>query len=213
MTPTNAAMSASQRLQLSGFIVALLLVVVAVYYLTAERIADARLDSQRAVLAEVFPAALHDNDLLASAITLDNNYVQLELLQLSKPRIAYRATLGARPAGVILPLEAPDGYGGVIVMHVGIKVDGTLTGVRVLQHNETAGLGDKIDLVISPWIHSFDNRSLDDTPDVLWHIKQDGGDFDQFVGATVTPRAVVAAVHNALLFFDANQALLLGGTP
>jgi electron transport complex protein RnfG len=81
-----------------------------------------------------------------------------------------------------------------------------------VQHAETPGLGDKIDAALSPWIRSFNNRSLPNTPEVLWQVKKDGGDFDQFVGATITPRAVVAAVHNALLFFDANRERLLAGT-
>lgn len=179
--------------------------------LTQQRSADQRLQPARAALAEVFPAALHDNDLLASAFTLQPG-TDTSLLGLTVERTGYRAMLAGEPSGVILPAETR-GYGGPIVLLIGIDSTGTITGVRVQQHAETAGLGDRLELALSPWIRSFNNRSLANTPEVLWRVKRDGGDFDQFVGATITPRAVVAAVHSALEYFDANRQLLQGELP
>src|SRR5690606_7665772 len=109
----------------------------------------------------------------------------------------------------ILPVETADGYSGTIRLLVGIDAEGRLTGVRVLQHNETPGLGDKVELRKDDWILGFDGLSLRNPVASGWQVKKDGGDFDQFVGATITPRAVVAAVYNALQFFDLNRENLL----
>jgi electron transport complex protein RnfG len=199
-------------LRLGAVAAATALLTTLVYTLTDARIADQQHESERAALAAVLPNTLHDNDLLAAAFTLlpnDPDFAQPQLLGLGSARSGYRALQDGIGSGVILPLETADGYSGTIVLMIGIDADSSITGVRVVQHAETPGLGDKIDITLSPWIRSFNNRSLPNTPAVLWQVKKDGGDFDQFVGATITPRAVVAAVHNALLFFEANRELLL----
>ncbi len=175
-------------------------------------IAQRHPDADDATLAAVFPADLHDNALAAASFTLDpaaSTFANVELLALSTPRAAYRATLNGQASGVVLPLTAPDGYNGPIELLIGIDAEGTITGVRALQHNETRGLGDGIEPDVSSWILGFNNRSLENTDEVLWAVKKDRGDFDQFVGATITPRATVGAVHNALLFFETNRDLLL----
>ena len=107
---------------------------------------------------------------------------------------------------VILPVVAPDGYTTAIQVLVGIKIDGSVAGVRIVDHKETPGLGDKVELKKSDWILSFNNRSLVN-PDIdHWKVKKDGGEFDQFTGATITPRAVVDAVKRSLEFFQKFQA-------
>lgn len=179
---------------------------------TFDRIAEQRRLAERAALEEVLPPTQHDNDLLEDAFTLgpqSTGFAQVELLGLSTGRQAYIARRGGAVSGVILPAETGEGYSGTIVQLVGIDRDGNITGVRVLQHNETPGLGDKVEPRKHPWIFSFDRRSLANTDAVLWQVKKDGGDFDQFVGATITPRAVVGAVHKALQFFEANREQLL----
>ena len=93
-------------------------------------------------------------------------------------------------------------------MLIGIQIDGRLAGVRVLNHRETPGLGDKIELAKSPWIQSFVGRSLQAPDEAGWAVKKDRGEFDQFAGATITPRAVVKAVHKALQYFDAHKQQL-----
>jgi electron transport complex protein RnfD len=171
-----------------------------------------RADTERAALPEVLPAALHDNDLAAASFIIDpaaNTFTDVELLGLTSPRSAYRAALAGSPSGVVLPLTAPEGYNGAIDMLIGIDKDGVITGVRVVHHGETRGLGDVLETSESNWILGFDNRALANTDEVLWAVKKDGGDFDQFTGATITPRATVHAVHNALLFFAANKERLL----
>lgn len=100
---------------------------------------------------------------------------------------------------------APEGYNGNIYLLVAIKIDGTLSGVRVVSHKETPGLGDGIETSRSNWILSFNGKSLDNLTNKQWAVKRDGGDFDQFTGATITPRAVVKAVNNALHYFKKNK--------
>ena len=121
---------------------------------------------------------------------------------------AYLASLNGEPAAIIMQANAPDGYSGTISMLIGIMADGTLSGVRVIQHKETPGLGDAIELAKSAWITQFNGKSLNNPSERGWAVKKDHGDFDQFAGATITPRAVVAAVHKALTYFDQHHTEL-----
>ena len=172
---------------------------------TATRIAAAEREAQVRALAEILPACSYDNHLL-------NNRIELNAPELGhrSPQSAYLALKGGEPSALILPVTAPDGYSGAIHLLVGIFADGRLAGVRVLGHRETPGLGDKIELAKSDWIRSFEGKSLSDPNEDGWAVKKDRGDFDQFAGATITPRAVVKAVHGALRYFDKHRAQLLG---
>jgi electron transport complex protein RnfG len=109
---------------------------------------------------------------------------------------------------MILPAVAPDGYSGEIRLLVGIDLDGRILGVRVTNHRETPGLGDRIETRKSDWVHSFDGRSLGNPPAEQWNVKKNGGVFDQFTGATITPRAVVKAVQHSLAYFRQNRDII-----
>ena len=111
----------------------------------------------------------------------------------------------AQPVAAILPATAPDGYSGAIDLVVGINIDGTVAGVRVLSHRETPGLGDKVDLKKSDWILGYDQRSLENPLPEGWKVKKDRGVFDQFTGATITPRAVTSAVLKTLQYYQRHQ--------
>lgn len=171
---------------------------------TAERIEIAQRAAKAQALAQILPAGSYDNHLLDNA-----RQVEDPLLGNKGATPAYLATLNGEPAAVILQATAPDGYSGSIFLLVGILADGRLAGVRVISHKETPGLGDKIELAKNPWINSFVGTSLHAPDEAGWAVKKDGGQFDQFAGATITPRAVVKAVHKALQYFDANRAALL----
>ena len=172
---------------------------------TAERIAKAEREAQVRALAEILPAGSYDNHLL-------DNRIELNAAELGhrSPQSAYLALKGDQPSALIVPVTAPDGYSGAIHLLVGIFADGRLAGVRVLSHKETPGLGDKIELAKSDWIRSFEGKSLSDPNEDGWAVKKDRGEFDQFAGATITPRAVVKAVHGTLRYFDKHRAQLLG---
>ncbi|WAJ39097.1 electron transport complex subunit RsxG [Pseudomonas sp. GOM7] len=172
---------------------------------TAERIAKAEREAQVRALAEILPAGSYDNHLL-------DNRIELNAPELGhrSPQSAYLALKGGQPSALILPVTAPDGYSGAIHLLVGIFADGRLAGVRVLSHKETPGLGDKIELAKSDWVLGFTGKSLHNPGEDGWAVKKDRGDFDQFAGATITPRAVVKAVHGALRYFDTHRAQLLG---
>lgn len=182
--------------------------------MTAERIREQQLALERRALAEVFPAVYHDNDLLADAFILDpfaydiRAFSLLDVLQLTTMRQGYIARKDGAFAGAILPVYAHDGYSGDILLLVGILADGSVSGVHVITHRETPGLGDKIDVTVDDWILGFDGKSLDNPPVPRWKVVKDGGEFDGMVGATVTPRAVVDAVMRALQFFQINRQQL-----
>ena len=156
-------------------------------------------------LLEIFPPETHENDIVDDGFEL---VPDTPLLGIREARQGYRVRRDGRVIGVILPATARDGYSGDIRALVGVRHDGTVAGVRVVAHRETPGLGDKVDLRKSDWILGFDNRSLSD-PDLSgWNVEKDGGVFDQFTGATVTPRAVILATRRALEYARLNAETL-----
>jgi len=120
--------------------------------------------------------------------------------------LVYRVYADGEPAAALFAVTAEDGYAGPIRLLIGVRVDGRVTAVRVLRHQETPGLGDRIESSKSDWLHQFDGRSLQDPALPGWAIIRDGGNFDQLTGASITPRAVISAVRQTLEYFAANEA-------
>jgi electron transport complex protein RnfG len=187
---------------LGAFAIAGVGLVAATHALTDERIAANQREAMLVKFRAIIPSEpgtaepLMDNDPLADSIEVSSP----DLLGTEKTSV-YRVRNADEPVAVILNPVVPNGYAGPIKLLVSVKTDGTLGGVRVLEHHETPGLGDKIDERKSDWIkEQFEGKSLGEPPEERWRVKRDGGDFDQFTGATITPRAIVEAVKNALKF-------------
>lgn len=155
-------------------------------------------------LNNIIPADAYNNNLLLDTISIKPN----RLLGTKENSLAYRARKDDQDIAIVLSSIAPNGYNGPIHMLVGIYDDGRLAGVRVIKHRETPGLGDVVSISHSNWILGFNNKSLGNPDSTRWKVKRDGGDFDQFTGATITPRAVVKAIHDTLLYFQQNQTML-----
>ena len=155
-------------------------------------------------LYALLPREKLDNDIATDTLQLPAS----PLLGTDSQSLAYRARLGGEPVAVVFNSVAPNGYNGSIHLLVGVYVDGSLAGVRVVKHSETPGLGDAIDSRKSDWIHGFDGKSLTNPGTNGWQVKRDGGKFDQLTGATITPRAVVRAVHNTLLYYRDNADMI-----
>jgi len=175
-----------------------------VHDLTAPRIADQEHAQLLSQLQQVVPANRFDNEMHEDFVFVDDETA----FPGGQSAQAFRARRGGVPVAVALKLRTNDGYNGRIDLLVGIYEDGRISGVRVLGHKETPGLGDGIEIGRSDWIRSFEGKSLENTEESAWAVKRDGGDFDQFTGATITPRAVVDAVYRALRYFDANREAL-----
>ena len=173
--------------------------------ITAPRIAEAERKAAAKALLEIIPADQHDNDMLLDTFPIPES--SWEALGLKDVSVINIARLEGQPVAAILPAIAPDGYSGDIKLIVGIRKDGTVAGVRILTHNETPGLGDKVDLKKSDWVLGFEGKSLANPMPERWTVSKDGGEFDQFTGATITPRAVVLAVRRALETYEALQPL------
>lgn len=186
-------------------------IVAAAHSLTAERIAHNIRLAQAKALNEIVPIGSYNNDLLADSLSLQEFDTALLGPIKDSDNINFARMNGAITT-VLIPAVAADGYTQEIRILVGIKTDGSLAGVRVTEHRETPGLGDKVDLKKSPWILGFTGKSLTNPMESQWTVKKDGGDFDQFTGATITPRAVVKAVKRAQLFFVKHQDTLLNQT-
>jgi len=162
---------------------------------TKDRIAENERQALVDRLAVLVPADRVTNDMAQDHIVVrDRDRLGADLATV------YRARSGDGPVALILSAVVPDGYAGPINLLVSVLPDGTVGGVRVVSHHETPGLGDKIEEEKDDWIFSFSGKSLGNPAPAGWKVKRDGGEFDQFTGATVTPRAIVKAVKNALLY-------------
>lgn len=168
---------------------------------TRDRIASNEQAWIKQRLDALVPPTAHDNDLLTDSISV----TAPDLLGSSQPVKIYRARRAGAPVAAILRPIAPDGYRGPIELLVAIGQDGRLIGVQVIRHEETPGLGDAFESRDVHWLERFRGRSLTDPPIQRWTVRRDGGDFDAFTGATITPRAIVKAVRNALDYYQRNS--------
>lgn len=176
-----------------------------VHALTSERIIQQEQQQLIASVNALIPASSHDNDLYDSCIQV----LSPQYLGSREPQRAYRAFLNGQPTAIAMETIAPDGYNGNIKLVVGIWIQGRIAGVNVISHNETPGLGDRIERRKSNWLSQFDNTTLNGEKDSRWAVTKDGGQFDGFTGATITPRAVVKAVKNAVIFYQRNKQQLM----
>lgn len=178
--------------------------VVATFEATKEQIEVSEKANLLKNLNNILPAESYSNDLLHNKLIVPAD----SMLGNSKPTTVYQAWKENKPVAVAFSIIAPDGYNGDIRLLIAIKASGKISGVRVISHKETPGLGDKIEIAKDQWILSFNDKSIDN-PDVKqWKVKKDGGVFDQFTGATITPRAIVKAVYKALDYYNHNQKRL-----
>jgi electron transport complex protein RnfG len=180
--------------------IAAAVLVTASYEFSKDRIAANQRARLVAGLNSVLDPALGDTDL--NPVLVD---ARDELLGSADPIDVFVIMRGGRPAAAVFATIAPDGYNAEIQLLIGISPDERVTGVRAVRHRETPGLGDAIEIGKSNWITQFDGKSLSDPPLALWAVDRDEGAFDSLTGATVTPRAVVKAVKNTLLYFGAHK--------
>jgi electron transport complex protein RnfG len=175
--------------------------VAATYQLTKDRIVA----NEKALLEQSLQPALagtsYEGNVSESRLVMEPPHE----LPGNDAALIYRVYAQDKPVAALFAVTARDGFSGVIRILVGVKFDGTITGVRILQHRETPGLGDKIESAKSDWILQFDGRSMGNPEATGWAIRNDGGEFDQLTGASVTPRAVVRAIRDTLLYFDAHR--------
>lgn len=168
--------------------------------ITVDDIAARALEDRLNSLSQVIPGNIHDNNLVADAITMKN--------ERNKEITVYRATKDGKVTGVAYEIFG-SGYAGEMKLMLGLDAQGKILGVRVIAHKETPGLGDKMEVKKGDWILRFTGLSIGNPPSDKWKVKKDGGQFDQFAGATITPRGVVDAIHKGLELFAANQAHMM----
>lgn len=151
-------------------------------------------------LKAVLPEGPYDNDPLQSMHT-----IKAAALGSDQAVEVYPVYKNQKPYAVVLTVVAPDGYNGAIELLLGLTADGRIIGARVTNHKETPGLGDDLELKRSDWINDFSNKSLKNTTSKNWNVRKEGGSFDAFTGATITPRATVHAIFRALNWYERNQ--------
>lgn len=169
-----------------------------VHLVTRERIASEQQRQALATLSQLLPESEYDNELI-------DDRLSARISGLSPPSTIYRARLEGRPVALLVDVTTPDGYSGDIRLLVALRPDGEIIGARVLEHRETPGLGDEIDLKRSDWIRQFTGQSLEDPPAEAWAASKRGGDFDTLSSATITSSAVIGAVRNVLVWYSSNR--------
>ncbi len=175
------------------------------YQQTADRIESNEREALLEQLNALVPHDAIDNDIVSDTTVVDD-YERLGGHEVK----VYLGRKEGEPVAAVFNTVVPDGYSGPIRLLVAVRTDGTLGGVRIVSHKETPGLGDKVEERKSDWVHDFTGKSLGN-PDVSrWKVKRDGGVFDQFTGATITPRSIVQAVKNTLLFYREKGQRLFG---
>lgn len=188
-------------LTLAGIAAICTALVAGTYRFTVDRIAANEKAELEKSLQPALSGVFYDSDVTESRLVLPPRHG----LPGNEAAIVYRVYSGRDPVAALFAVSARDGYAGPIRILIGVGLDGVLTGVRILQHRETPGLGDKIESARSDWVYQFDGRSLDNPPVAGWAIRADGGEFDQLTGASVTPRAVIKAIRQTLVYFDAHR--------
>lgn len=203
MLDRNTAMG---RMLLAGIVLGVFAIggaalVVGTHEATKARIAANEKAAMLDSLHQLIPARRYDNDVFRDKIMVTDS----ALLGTTRPVAVYRVTKDGKPVAAALTPVAQDGYNGAIHLLVAIYHDGTLAGVRVISENETPGLGDKIEIDKTSWALRFTGKSLTNPPLEKWAVRRDGGEFDQFTGATISPRAVVKAVKDCLIYFKQHR--------
>ena len=183
--------------------------VAATYQATRERIAA----NEKALLEQSLQPALsglfYDSGVSESRLVIEPPHN----LPGNDAAVIYRVFAAGEPVAALIAVTARDGFSGPIRILVGVGYDGTVSGIRILQHRETPGLGDKIESARSDWVYQFDGRSITNPPVTGWAIRGDGGEFDQLTGASITPRAVIKAIRDTLVYFDANREEIFLAAP
>lgn len=170
------------------------------FYETEDRIEENERAALLRSLRALIPDSMYDNDIVNDTVQVTDSGLGGD-----RPVTVYRARKAGKPMAAVITAVAPDGYNGNIKLLVAVRENGTLAGVRAVSHKETPGLGDGIEENRSDWILGFADKSLTNPEEKKWGVKRDGGFFDQFTGATITPRAVVKAVKNTLLYYQSNK--------
>ena len=199
----------SREILLSGLFLWLFAVAGTTFVAVTENLArDPIIENERRVLLRnlnaLLPAEKLDNDIVTDTLRIQAS----SLLGTKDASLVYRARYQGEPVAAIFNSIAPNGYSGKIHLLVGVYYDGSIAGVRAVKHNETPGLGDAIEIQKSDWILDFNAKSLGNPPGDQWLVKRDKGVYDQFTGATITPRAIVQAVKNTLLYYEQNAEII-----
>jgi Na+-translocating ferredoxin:NAD+ oxidoreductase subunit G len=209
MRRTMAKASLHTALNLLFFAVIGTALLAITYQLTHEPIARSEEKEKLKLVTQIAPAETYDNDIIKDTADLAAD----KLLGNDDTTVAYLGRLKDQPSIAVLQVIAPDGYSGKIRLIISIRSDGKVGGVRVISHKETPGLGDYIEIARNKWITVFNGTSLDNHKDADWKVKKDGGSFDYMAGATITPRAVVKAVHKALQYYAQHREELFKQHP
>lgn len=187
---------------LALFAIACTTVIGSVHFITKDRIKSQEENKLITTLSHIIDKNSYNNDIYHDCIIVNNPFLS------SETEKVYLARNNNQPVAAAITTTAPDGYNGKINLIVALNVDGSVSGVRTIKHQETPGLGDKIEIKKNQWINSFTGRKVLNEKDTRWAVRKDGGIFDQFTGATITPRAVIKAVHKTVLYFKSEQQQL-----
>lgn len=209
MNPTIiGSTEARNGLLLGAAVCAALLIITAAFYLTQNRILDTEHKQLNAHLSQLLIKDSFDNDPSADTILVSDM-----VLGTKEPMLVYRARANDKPVAAVITAMTPAAYNGPISYLIGLSYSGEIIALRVTKHNETPGLGDDIEAKRSDWVSSFEQLNPELMAESEWQVKKDGGRFDQFTGATITPRALVRSVHQVSQWYTRNREALFSDGP
>lgn len=182
------------------------IIVFTTYSKTKGYIAKSESRYAKRFLFQVVPSANYNNDILIDTINIPKKYFSMLGIKSGENHLV---KMNGKLISIIVPSIAHDGYNGKIKLLVGINLDGSIVSVRAISHKETPGLGDKMEADKSDWVLNFNKKSLKNLDSKLWKVKKDGGYFDQFTGATITPRAIVKKVHETLKYYEMDKSRII----
>ena len=184
-----------------------------------DEVFQARQDYDRLNLFKILTPDLFDNDLLLDTYLLrsgveQEGLVNVAALGLRRDRLAYIARKNDEVVAIIVPATVADGFNGFVDLLIAVTMEGLILNASVIEDedldtNQRYGVVQVID---SHWMKNFSGNTMRDMRRLSWStIDPVPGEYDQFVGASLTPKAVANRIYDALVFFQSNRIALMQG--
>tara|TARA_B110000240_G_scaffold2103_1_gene2466 strand:- start:197 stop:868 length:672 start_codon:yes stop_codon:yes gene_type:complete len=195
-------------------LVAIFVLLGALNLLTGAGLLEARQEFDRRNLYQFFEAGSFDNDLvldsyLLPAVAEHEKLSNLHLLNLDRDRLAYIARKEGKAVAVAVPASAEDGFNGKIDLLIAVDMFGRISAARVIEDIDAEQLFGVVDVIDSKWMNGFAGNSMRDILRLSWQPITAENEYDQFVGASITPKSVANQVYDALVFYQSNRIELI----
>jgi len=213
----SIAQTLKDKLPQLAILTAILSLLLLLNNVTDDSLLAARQEFDRRNLYQFFEEGSFDNDLVLDSylLTADNESEKLEnlhLLNLGRDRLAYIARKDGKAVAVAVPATADDGFNGKIELLVAVDMYGRISAARVIEDINSDQLYGVVDVIGSKWMDEFAGNSMRDILRLSWQAITADNEYDQFVGASITPKSVANQIYDALVFYQSNRIELMRGS-